>query len=264
MLNYYKDKVVCITGAGSGIGASIARLLTKCEAKLILMDKNEKGLNDVKRVCSSDAHILLFDLLHYENMSNVCHDAINIYGHVDMLIHCAGQGCRSSVIETDIEVYEKICKINYLGNIALSKYMLPYFIKEKKGHFIVLSSITSKFGIKKRSAYAASKHALHGFYDSLRAEISDLGIYVTLICPCFVETKMLDNTWNGNGEIANKIRYNIKSLTAEECASKILKATIQKKEEVILGATFFQRKVDVVRRYFPTFFSKMMKKIKTD
>src|SRR5690606_12669377 len=114
--------------------------------------------------------------------------AMQLFGHVDILINNGGISQRSLIAETDLSVDRAIMEVNYFGAIALTKCILPHFIQRKQGHYVNISSLTGKFGTPYRSGYAASKHALHGFFDALRAEHYPDNIIVTMVCPGFIHT----------------------------------------------------------------------------
>ena len=106
---------------------------------------------------------------------------------------------RSLIIETNFEVYQRLIEINYLGTVALTKALLPYFIKQQKGHFAVVTSVMGKYASPFRSGYAGAKHALHGFFDALRMEHQKDNISVSLLCPGFVQTNVTINALTGDG-----------------------------------------------------------------
>jgi short-subunit dehydrogenase len=145
--------------------------------------------------------------------------------------------------------------------VALTKALLPHFIEKNSGHFVVITSIVGKIGTPLRSSYAASKHALHGFFDSLRAEVYHNNIKVTVACPGFVQTNISINALTGNGTAQNKLDAATKNgLTPEIFTKKLLKAVRQEKQEVYIGG--FKEKLAVyVKRFFPQLLSKMIRKL---
>ncbi len=199
----FKDKVVWITGASSGIGKALAIELSNHKCQLILSARREKVLNEVKQQCSSpeNIRILPFDLADYLNMSNVCKQALQYFGKIDLLINNGGISQRSLIIETDISVDKKLMEVDYLGTVALSKAILPHFIENKSGHFVTVTSLMGKFSSPYRSAYCGAKHALHGFFDALRMEHQNDNIKVTMICPGFVNTNIARNALTGDGSL---------------------------------------------------------------
>ena len=203
----FKNKVVWITGASSGIGKALAIELSQQKVKLILSSRNKEELELVKKQCqnSSEIEILPLDLEDYLNVQKKVDKAIALFDKVDILVNNGGISQRSLAKETQIAVDKRIMDVNYLGTVALSKALLPHFIKNKKGHFVVTTSIVGKIGTPLRSSYAASKHALHGFFDSLRAEQYKNNIIVTLVCPGFVHTNISLNALTGDGSPQKKM-----------------------------------------------------------
>jgi len=261
-----KDKVIWITGASSGIGEALSVALSAKGARLVLSARREHELQRVKDRCTSkeNVHILPMDITSFDEHDRITTKAISLFGRVDMLINNAGISQRSFVKDTQFDVYKKIMDFNYFGAVSLTKALLPHFLSRKTGHYVVITSVTGKFGTPYRSGYAASKHALHGFYDSLRAELwQDVkdDIKVTIICPGFIRTPITLFAITGDGSPLNKMdEGQYKGKPAEWCAQKIINAIENDKEEVNIGG----REVYGVylKRFFPRFFSGLIKKIK--
>ena len=258
----FTNKVVWITGASSGIGKALALKLSEQHVKLILSSRDATALQSVKNECmsSKDIKILPLDLEKHETLSNTVTKALNLFGTIDVLVNNGGISQRSFARDTLFEVDKKILDINYLGTIALSKTLLPHFEEKNSGHFVVITSIVGKIGTPLRSSYAASKHALHGFFDSLRAEISQK-IKVTLVCPGFVQTNVSMNALTGSGKPQNKMdNATNNGLTPNYFVKKMIKAIENEKHEVYIGG--FKEKLAVyVKRYFPKILAKMIRKL---
>jgi short-subunit dehydrogenase len=259
---YFSNKIVWITGASSGIGKALALELSKQNCKLILSSRNKESLELVKSECKNPQHIAVIplDLEKYSNLK--ADEALLVFGRIDILINNGGISQRSLVEHTSIDVDKRIMELNYLGTIALSKAILPHFIKNKSGQFAVTTSIVGKIGTPLRSSYAASKHALHGFFDSLRAENHKNKIAVTLICPGFINTNISKNALTGNGTPQGKVDVATSNgMSAECCARRMLKALKNKKEEVHIAGV--KEKLGVhVKRFFPKLFSVLVRKIR--
>lgn len=193
---FFQDKVVWITGASSGMGEGLAYALAQQNAKLILSARRVKELERVKQNCESDLSrvaVLPLDVSELDALPEKAKEAHAFFGHIDILINNAGIGMRGYVLDTDIAVQQRVMQVNYFGQIALTKAVLPYMIEQHGGHVVVVSSLTGKLPVPGRSAYCASKHALHGFFDALRGEVFQYGIKVTLVCPGFVQTHISEN-----------------------------------------------------------------------
>ena len=259
----FTNKIVWITGASSGIGKALAIELSKQHVKLILSSRNETKLNLVKNECknTSNIKILPLDLEDYNSLASKAEKALLLFGSIDVLFNNGGISQRSLVKNTSIEVDKRIMDINYLGTIALTKALLPHFIKKNNGHFVVTSSIVGKIGTPLRSSYSASKHALHGFFDSLRSEVHQNNIKVTLACPGFVQTNVSLNALTGDGSAQNKMDNATKNgLTSERFVKLLIKAVKSEKEEVYIGG--FKEKLAVyVKRFFPKLLSTMIRKM---
>ncbi len=259
---YFKDKVVWITGASSGIGRAIAIGLSKQGSKLILSGRRADELLVTKNACAQPENITIlpFDLADYFNFKDIANWAIAAFGHIDILVNNGGISQRCLAEATDISVDKRIMDINYLGTVALTKALLPHFIERKSGRFVVISSVTGKIGTPYRSSYAASKHALHGFFDILRAEVYNYNIKVTLICPGYVQTNVSINALTGDGTPLNKLDKTIKNgVTPEYLTAKILKAISRDKQEVAIGHKEIYG--ILIKRFFPKLASIIIRKI---
>ena len=259
----FSDKIIWITGASSGIGKALAIELSQQNAKIILSSRKSKELALVKEQCkdANAVKIVTLDLEDYTNLQSKVEEAIAAFGKIDILVNNGGISQRSLARDTLIAVDKRIMDINYLGTVALSKVILPHFIKNKKGHFVVTTSIVGKIGTPLRSSYAASKHALHGFFDSLRAEHHKDNISVTLVCPGFVNTNVSKNALTGNGTPQQKMDIaTAKGISPERFAKLMAKAIQHKKEEVYIAGA--KEKLGVyVKRFYPKLLSKLIRKL---
>ncbi|ERM84552.1 hypothetical protein P872_24345 [Rhodonellum psychrophilum GCM71 = DSM 17998] len=255
--------VVWITGASSGIGEALVKKYAKDGNRLIISSRKKELLEKLKNDCPTPENIFVLplDLTAPETFGEACRLAIEAFGSVDVLVNNGGISQRSLVLETQMEVDRKIMEVNYFGTIGLSKALLPHFVENKKGHFAVVTSLVGKFGSPFRSSYAASKHALHGFFDSLRAEHFKDNIAVTMICPGFIRTNVSLNALTGNGTALNQMDEAQKNgMSPEACAKAIKNAIDNKKQEVYIGGK--ETLAIHLKRFFPALFSKLIKKAK--
>jgi len=259
----FTNKVIWITGASSGIGKALAIELSHQNAKLIISSRKKEVLNEVKNSCKSpeNVQIVLLDLEDYSQLNETVTEAIAAFEKIDILVNNGGISQRSLVKDTNILVDKRIMDVNYLGTVALTKAILPHFIEHKNGHFVVTTSIVGKIGTPLRSSYAASKHALHGFFDSLRAEHFRDNISVTLVCPGFVNTNVSINALTGDGSPQQKMDLATKNgMQPERFAKLMAKAIKNKKEEVYIAGA--KEKLGVyVKRFFPKILSIMIRKL---
>jgi len=259
----FKEKVIWITGASSGIGEALAQELARQGAHLILSSRNSIKLDTLKAQIEKDAasvHNLPLDLSQTEELAEKGRQALTIHGHIDMLINNGGISQRASVMELDMKVLEHIMQVNFFGAVALTKAVLPSMLERKSGHIVVISSVMGKFGTQLRSGYAASKHALHGFFDSLRNEVYRDNVKITLVTPGYIRTNVTLNALQGDGSKFGKMEPGQqRGMPPTVCAVKIIEAIERGDEEVLIGG----REVMGVylKRYFPNLFSRMLRKM---
>lgn len=232
------SKIVWITGASSGIGAELAKIYSHRGIKLILSSRNVRALERVKSECyyPENIKILPIDLNDFYAAPALVKKAYNIFGRIDILINNAGVSQRSLIVDTQFDVLKKLIEINYLGTVALSSALLPFFLKQGFGHYVVVSSVMGKYGSPFRSGYSAAKHALHGFFDVMRMEHQKDNINVTIICPGFVRTPIAMNSLIGDGSVLGVDDLATrKGLKVEDFARKMVRSVDQKKWEVQFG-----------------------------
>ena len=230
--------VVWITGASSGIGAELAKQYSKRNINLILSARRSVVLLEVKESCMgrSKIEILPFDINDFDSAPNQVEKALSFFGRVDVLINNAGISQRSLILDSKFEVFKKIIEIDYLGTVALSRAILPHFISQQSGHYVVVSSVMGKFGSPYRSGYCGAKHALHGFFDVMRMEHQKDNVYVTMVCPGFVATPIALNSIQGDGTALGKDdEATRKGLDVVYFVRKMIHAIDQKKWEVSIG-----------------------------
>ncbi|SHG00096.1 SDR family oxidoreductase [Chryseobacterium sp. OV279] len=265
MSRYFDHKVVWITGASSGIGeALVNELAAKSSAKLILSSRNKEQLYAVAKKAGLDASrfaVLPLDLEDYKKMLDIAAEAIETFGKIDILINNAGLSQRSLAIETDIEVDKRLMDVDFLGTVALTKAVLPYMIRDNGGQIAVVTSLMGVFGAPMRSSYAAAKHALHGFFDTLRAELYTKKILVTLICPGFIQTNISVNAVTGDGSLQGTMDDATgKGMPADVFAGKMLAAIEKKKNQAAIGGQEVMG--TYLKRFFPGLLARIVRKAK--
>ncbi len=257
----FKDKVVWITGASSGIGEALTYALNKRGAKLILSSRRQQALEKVKENCPgdhSDIHIITLDLADVDTLPQKAEEALDIYGHIDYLFNNGGISQRSEAVNTQLEVVQKVMNVNFFGSVAITKTILPKMLERGSGHIIVTSSVTGKFGTRLRSSYAASKHALHGYFDSLRQEVHDKNIRISLVCPGFIKTEVTRNALEGDGSKHNKMgRGQEKGMSPDEFAEKLLPKILKEKQEIYIGG--FEILGIYVKQLIPKIFYRILR-----
>jgi short-subunit dehydrogenase len=258
----FKDKVIWITGASSGIGEALALEFAKREARLILSARREEELKRVleqTKLPSLDVMILPFDLNDTSNASGLTAQVINKFGRIDILINNGGYSQRSETMQTPIEIDRQLMEVNYFSYVNLTKAVLPYMKRKKSGHIVVISSIAGKFGFYLRSSYSAAKHALHGFFESLRLETESLGIKTLIVCPGKIKTNVSFNAITATGVSHDKMdESHENAMSAEDCAKQVIDAIIKNKEEIYIGGK--EILMVKIKRFFPKLFSKLIRK----
>lgn len=254
-------KTIWITGASSGIGKELALQLAELDCKLIISARRENELLAVKNRCAhpGNVSILPLDLIKQVEMPLIAKKAWETFNGVDILINNAGISQRSLIANTTLDVYKKLMDINYLGTIALTKAVLPYFIENEKGYFVTITSLMGKFGSPYRSGYCGAKHALHGFFDVLRMEHEKDNIDVTLICPGFVQTNVAKNALTADGNAQNIDDEKTQNgLTTVAFSKQMIKAMQQRKFEAYIGKS--ERFGIYLKRFFPKLLHKIVMK----
>lgn len=260
-MSYFTNKVVWITGASSGIGEALAITFAKHNAKLILSARREDELNRVKTatgLADSNVFILPLDVANLHAIEEAAQKAKAHFGQIDVLINNAGISHWSKIKDTSVEVIRKILDVNFFGGAALTKAVLPDMLNRKSGSIVVVSSILGKMITPKQGAYNASKHALMGFYETLRAEVHSDGINVLLVCPGFVRTNVAKNSLDRNGNPINKDNNLIANgLDPLYVSTKILKAIEEGKNEIVIAGA--KEKFGLaLKRFFPSLFAKFI------
>lgn len=262
MKNYFDQKVVWITGASSGIGEALALEFAQAGARLVLSARRTEELERVKQstqLPSDRVLILPLDVTRFDLAPEKAAEIVAHFGQIDVMVHNAGVSQRSFVRDTELEVYQRIMDIDFFSTVALTKVVLPYMARQKSGQFIIISSVAGKVGTPMRSGYNAAKHALHGFYDSLRAEVFEDNIRVTVACPGYIKTDVSLNALDSQGGKYGQMDINQeKGMSARACARKILYAAAHDRKEVFIGGTT-ERAALLLRRFWPTFLFKMVR-----
>jgi short-subunit dehydrogenase len=259
---YFRDKVVWITGASSGIGEALAYKLGEAGANLALSSNEPERLEEVRDKCTNKpSHMVVpLDLSEWGDLASKAEAVLGRFSHVDILVNNGGISHRSMAKDTVLEVDKRVMDIDYFGHIALTKAVLPSMLKRKSGHIVVTTSLAGLIPVPYRTAYCAAKHALHGFFDTLRVEVWDDNIKVTLVCPAQVRTNISFQALAGDGDKYGKMDPLIEAgMSPEECADAVIQAIVKGKEQVLVGKG---RPIigTYVKRLSPTLFTKLVRK----
>ena len=255
----FKNKIVWVTGASSGIGKALAIQFSKLGANVVLSSRKESDLKEVEKQCQSNTFVLPLDLSFQDNFNELVKKVSDQFGHIDVLINNGGISQRSLASDTTLEVDRKLMEVNYFGTVGLTKAVLPVMQKQKSGHIITISSLSGKFGFFLRSAYSAAKFAQVGFFESLRLEEEKNNILISMVFPGFVRTNISQNALSGDGEKHGKLDNNQeKGISPKKCAQDIVNGILDEKHEIYTGGK--EILMVKVKRFLPRFFYKILRK----
>ncbi|MBU0763561.1 MAG: SDR family NAD(P)-dependent oxidoreductase, partial [Bacteroidetes bacterium] len=237
--------------------------LSREGARIIISSDVPDELARVKDRCidlDAECHILEFDLAKPEDVRKAAQTIIEKFGTVDIFFSNGGIGQRSLVTETPVEIDRKIMEINFFSGIIITKTLLPQMIKNGGGHIVATASIAGDFGFPLRSAYCSSKHAVYGFYETVRVELKDRNIHVTIVSPGSVQTSISVHALDKNGKQHGKMdKGQAEGISPERCAKKILKAVRKNKTIAYIGGK--ELFMVWLKRFFPRIFYKIVLKI---
>ncbi|HEY9827127.1 MAG TPA: SDR family oxidoreductase [Stenomitos sp.] len=235
----FTDKVIIITGASSGIGRALAIALAQQGAHLALAARDLAALEETAHACRElGAQVLAVqtDVTDAAQCQQCIEQTIQAWGRIDCLVNNAGVSCVSRFDEvSDLSVFTHLMQVNYLGAVYCTHAALPY-IKQSQGLLVAISSLCGKTGIPLRSGYVASKHAMQGFFDTLRIELLHTGVGVLVVSPGFVATPIRQKALKGDGTLWGQSHRDEErhTMSVETCVRQILVGMSQRKREVIM------------------------------
>ena len=257
------NKTIWITGASSGIGEASAYQFAKEKANLILTATREDKLNEVQQKCinlGAKCKVLPYDLSDLENIDELTNKAIAAFGNIDVAFLNAGISQRSKTLETSFTVDEKIMAVNFFAPVKITKHLLPKMTKNGGGTIAVTSSISGKFGFPLRSAYASSKFAVYGFFETVHAEYYNDNIRVVMVCPGRIKTNISYNALEADGTKHAKMDSGQQEgMSAEKAAIKIVRAINKRKPEVLVGGK--ELIMVYIKRFCPNLTRKLVRKV---
>lgn len=259
----FANQVVWITGASSGIGEALALAFAGEGARLVLSSRRAAELERVRRACArpQDHLVRPLDLMQGATFPAAVTDVLGRLGQIDVLVNNGGVSQRALAADAELEVERALMEVDYFAPVALTKAVLPAMRARKSGHVVVVSSVMGYVGTPGRSTYAAAKHALHGYFDSLRAELWRENIKVTLACPGYVKTAVSDNAVGPRGEKHGRTDgTHMSGIPAERCARAIVKGVARGREEVLVGGK--EIVAVYLKRFAPWLFSRIVRRLK--
>jgi len=264
MKDFFTGKVVWITGASSGIGEALVRAFAEGGSRVVASSNDSARLTEVTASCASlrgSVSPVAFDLSDMSGIEELVAGVIEREGKIDILLNIGGISQRALIRETPLWLDRKIMEINYFGTIALTKAVLPQMIGSGGGHIAATSSISGRFGFPLRSAYSASKQALHGFFETLLLEHRKDNIRVSVIIPGRVQTRISFHALTASGAEHGKMDDGqAGGVTAEKAAHQIIRGLQRNKREILVGSS--ELLMLKIRKYMPSLFFRIAGRIK--
>lgn len=272
----WQGKTVWITGASSGIGKALALSFAQLGANVVLSARRDDVLQQVEAEClrsieqqilsldksttQSAILVLPLDVTDESAMPTAVAKVMERFNRIDLLINNAGISQRSRALDTDLATYRTLFDVDVIGQIALTQCVLPVMLKQGAGHIAVTSSVAGKMGVPFRSGYCAAKHAVIGYFDTLRAELAHQNIDVSVILPGYINTDIGVNAVVGDGSKFNRDDHdNASGMSAEQCADVIVVALGKKKAEIPVGKGVEMHAL-WIKRFFPRLLNKILQK----
>ena len=255
----FRDKTVWITGASSGIGEALARAFHAEQAHIVLSARRQEELERVAAACSGGGDrttIIPLDVTDHAAVQEAAAAALGRLGRIDILVNNAGLTQRAAVADADLSVFRRVMEVNYFGPLTLTKAVLPHMLDRGAGHVVAVTSVAGKYGSPGRSGYCAAKHAAHGLFDSLRAEVEHRGVKVTLVVPGPVRTDISINALTADGTRWQRMDpFLERGLAPETCAARILDAVHAGRREALI-ARGAPRRYALLKRLSPWLLSR--------
>lgn len=255
----FRDKVVFITGAAGGLGRALSRRFGQAGAKLALTDIDAPSVEVLARELSAEGIESFAQCLDVTDEA-ACGRAVTLsverFGRLDVLINNAGITHRSALARTRASVYRRVMEVNLFGSLYCAQAALNHLI-EHQGSMVVISSIAGFSPVLGRTGYAASKHALHGLFDTLRAELRGTGVGVLIVCPSFVATDIDKNALDGDGSLTIHPQSRVGRVASpESVAEAVFRATVRGRRMLVLSPV--GRLTRLMTKFCPALFERLM------
>ena len=259
----FANQVVWITGASSGIGEALAHTFAREGATLVLSSRRAAELERVRAALPRATEHLVrpLDLAHSENFPALAAEVVKKIGRVDVLVNNGGVGQRALALATTAAVERRIMEVDFFGPVALTKAVLPAMLARGAGQIVIVSSVMGHVGTPGRSSYAAAKHAVEGYFASLRAELWRTGVGVTIASPGYVRTRVSANALGADGTAHGRTdETHQRGISAERCARVIVRGVARGREEIYIGGT--ELAAIYLQRLSPWLWSRLVRRMK--
>lgn len=258
MSEFFKNKVIAITGGSEGIGKALVDALIPMGAKIATCGRNQDKLYNLQVLYSDQMlHTIVADVSRYDDCKNFIDSTIETYGGIDILINNAGISMRALLKDADVDVIKTVMDINFFGTVYCTKLALESII-ERKGTILGVSSVAGYRGLPGRSGYSASKFAVNGWLEAVRTELLDTGVNVMWVCPGFTRSNIRNAALNSKGYAQGESPLNERDLmSSQDCAAHIIKAIEKRKRNLILS--FSGNLTVFLNKLFPSLTDKLVK-----
>ena len=260
-MNYFKDKRIWITGASSGIGRLMAEKLLAAGSRIVVTARREKLLNEIAELPEGPDRVAVVpgDVSRFDTVSALCAEAWRAFGGLDIVILNAGVSQRSLFKDTDFTTGCRLFDINFFSHAKIIHEILPLMERQGKGHIVGISSLSGLIASPLRIYYSSAKHALHGFYDTLRTELYNTDINISLVVPGFIRTDISRSALNGTGEpFGRNDSLQKNGASPEKAADKILRQIAAKKREIYVGYPLNARIARFLGKFFPGILARIL------
>jgi short-subunit dehydrogenase len=259
MSDFFKNKVIAITGGSEGIGKALVDALIPLGAKIATCGRNQDKLYNLQVQYSNQLlHTMVADVSRYDDCKNFIDSTIGAFGGIDILINNAGISMRALLKDAEVDVIKKVMDVNFFGTVYCTKLALDSII-ERKGTIVGVSSIAGYRGLPGRSGYSASKFAVNGWLEAVRTELLDTGVNVMWVCPGFTRSNIRNAALNSKGLAQGESPLNERDLmSATDCAKHIIKAIEKKKRTLVLSFSGLQ--TVFMNKFFPAITDKLVRK----
>ncbi len=226
-------KVVLVTGAAGGLGAALCHAFAAQGARVAALDLDAAGLSTLAATLPAGTLALAGDITQPADCERAVRDTVAQLGGLDLLVNNAGIAHRSLFLHTRPEVLRRVMEVNFLGAMQLTHAALPHLLAAR-GAIVAVSSVAGYAPLLGRTGYSASKHALHGFYDSLRTEVEDAGVDITLVCPSFIATGIARAGLSGSGAPTQNARLTAGGESQPDDIARRIVAAVGQRQPLLL------------------------------